>query len=52
MATVLLVGGLAAVFAAIFLTLTAIGVFTNEARGVSKSLTVVEAFSAAPENAG
>ncbi len=48
MATVYLVGGLVAIFAAIFLALTAIGVFTNEARGVSKSLTVIEAFSAAP----
>jgi tight adherence protein C len=48
MATIYLVIGLAAIFAAIFLALTAIGVFTNEARGVSKSLTVIEAFSAAP----
>ncbi len=36
------------IFAAIFVSLAAIGVFTNEARGVSKSLAVVEAFSAAP----
>ena len=40
--------GVAAVFAGIFLFLTAIGVLTNEARGVSKSLAVVEAFTAAP----
>lgn len=43
-----LVGGVLGIFLALFLTLTAIGVFTNEARGVSKSLTVIEAFSAAP----
>ncbi len=48
MTTVLLIGGIVGVFAAIFLMLTAIGVFTNEARGVSKSLAVIEAFSAAP----
>src|SRR3954468_2644883 len=46
--TIMLVGGLIGVFAAIFLVLTAIGVFTNEARGVSKSLAVMQAFSAAP----
>lgn len=45
---IFLVAGLLGIFAAIFLTLTAIGVFTNEARGVSKSLAVVQAFSAAP----
>src|SRR5690349_22291511 len=44
-----LVGGVLGIFLAIFLCLTAIGVFTNEARGVSKSLTVIEAFSAAPQ---
>lgn len=49
MASMFLVGGIAAIFAAIFLSLTAIGVFTNEARGVSKSLSVIEAFSAAPQ---
>lgn len=48
MTTLILIGGLLGIFAAIFLTLTAIGVFTNEARGVSKSLAVIEAFSAAP----
>lgn len=46
---VLLVAGMLGVFAALFLTLTAIGVFDNEARGVSKSLAVVQAFSAAPK---
>jgi tight adherence protein C len=50
METVFLIGGVAAIFAAIFLTLTAIGVFTNEARGVSKSLAVIQAFSAAPSD--
>ncbi len=48
MTTVILIAGLAAIFVAIFLSLTAIGVFTNEARGVSKSLAVIEAFTAAP----
>ena len=48
MTTVVLLAGLLAIFLAIFLALTAIGVFTNEARGVSKSLAVIEAFSAAP----
>jgi tight adherence protein C len=47
--TVLLVIGVVGVFAGIFLSLTAIGVFTNETRGVSKSLAVVEAFTAAPQ---
>ena len=49
MATIYLVAGLLAIFLAIFLMATAIGVFTNEARGVSKSLTVIEAFTAAPK---
>ncbi len=48
METVILAVGITAIFAGIFLTLTAVGVFTNEARGVSKSLAVIEAFSAAP----
>src|SRR3954467_5056835 len=46
--TIMLIGGLIGVCAAIFLALTAIGVFTDEARGVSKSLAVMQAFSAAP----
>ncbi len=46
---VILLLGVVAIFAAIFLSLTAVGVFTNEARGVSKSLAVVEAFSTAPQ---
>lgn len=40
--------GIGGIFAGIFLTLTAIGVFTNEASGVSKSLAVMQAFSTAP----
>src|SRR4051794_12353943 len=47
--TVLLGIGIAGIFAAIFLSLTALGVFTNEATGVSKSLAVMEAFSTAPQ---
>ncbi len=47
-ATVILVVGIVGIFAAIMLSLTAVGVFDNEARGVSKSLTMLEAFSAAP----
>lgn len=48
MGNLTLVIGLGGIFLALFLMLTAIGVFTNEARGVSKSLAVIEAFSAAP----
>lgn len=48
MEQLLLAVGIAGIFAGIFLTLTAVGVFTNESRGVSKSLAVIEAFSAAP----
>jgi tight adherence protein C len=46
--TIVLILGIAGIFGSIFLLLTAVGVFTNEARGVSKSLAVIEAFSAAP----
>jgi len=49
MTTLVLLIGIGAIFVGIFVSLTAIGVFTNEARGVSKSLAVVEAFSAAPQ---
>jgi tight adherence protein C len=48
-ASIVLIAGIAGIFVALLLSLTAIGVFTNEARGVSKSLAVVEAFSAAPD---
>jgi len=47
-ASVILVVGIVGIFAAIMLSLTAVGVFDNEARGVGKSLTVLEAYSAAP----
>lgn len=47
-ATMLLLLGLVGIFAAIMLSLTAVGVFDNEARGVGKSLSVLEAYSAAP----
>lgn len=46
--TLLLVVGIAGIFLSLLLSLTAIGVFTNESRGVSKSLAVVEAFTSAP----
>lgn len=49
-ATLALVAGIAGIFLAILLSLTAVGVFTNEARGVSKSLAVVQAFTTAPES--
>jgi tight adherence protein C len=48
MSSLFLIAGLLGIFGAIFLALTAIGVFTNEASGVSKSLSVLNAFSAAP----
>jgi tight adherence protein C len=48
-ATTLLILGIGGIFIALVVSLAAVGVFTNEARGVSKSLAVVEAFSAAPE---
>jgi tight adherence protein C len=38
------------VFLALFISLSAIGAFDNEARGVSKSLAVIQAFSAAPQS--
>jgi len=44
----LLVAGIASIFLALLLSLTAVGVLTNEARGVSKSLAVLNAFSTAP----
>ena len=45
---ILLLIGITGIFAAIFLSLTAIGVFTNEARGLSKSMAVMQAFTTAP----
>jgi len=41
--------GIGGAFLAIFLALTAIGVLTREATGVSKSLAVTQEFTAAPE---
>ncbi len=49
MSTVYLVAGLLGVFSAIFIALAAFGVFSNEARGVTKSLAVLEAFSSVPQ---
>jgi len=46
--TLILVIGIVGIFAAIMLSLTAVGVFDNEARGVGKSLAVLDAYSAAP----
>ena len=48
MITGMMVVGIAGIFAGVFMSLAAVGVFTNEARGVSKSLEVMAAFSAAP----
>lgn len=47
-ASIFLVVGIVGIFAAIMLSLTAVGVFDNDARGVSKSLAMLESFSAAP----
>lgn len=46
--TLVLLAGMAAIFFGLLLTMTAIGVFSNEARGVSKSLAVMKAFTNAP----
>jgi tight adherence protein C len=48
LASIFLIAGIAGIFLAIILSLTAVGVLDNEARGVSKSLSVLEAYSAAP----
>ena len=48
-AAIVLVAGIVGIFLALLLSLTAIGVFTNETSGVSRSLAVVEAFTTAPE---
>jgi tight adherence protein C len=48
LSTILMITGIAGIFLAILLSLTAVGVFTNEARGVTKSLAVMEAYTAAP----
>ena len=49
MPTLLLFIGIGSIFFALLLTLAAVAVLDNDARGVSKSLAVVQAFSAAPE---
>jgi len=46
---ILLLAGVTGIFGALFLLLTAVGVFTNETRGLSKSLEVMKAFTIAPE---
>lgn len=46
--TIILILGIGGIFAAIMLSLTAVGVFDNESRGVGKSLSVMNAYSAAP----
>ncbi len=48
--TVLLLLGIGGVFTGIFLSLAAVGVFDNEAKGVSRSLAVMAAFSTAPQS--
>ncbi len=47
-ASVFLVVGIAGIFLAIILSLTAVAVLDNDARGVAKSLNVLETYSAAP----
>lgn len=47
-ASILLVIGILGIFVAILLSLTAVGTLDNEARGVSRSLAVLDAFSTAP----
>jgi tight adherence protein C len=46
--TMQLIAGLTSIFVALLVVLVAIGAFDNEARGVSKSLAVMQAFSTAP----
>ncbi len=41
--------GIAGIFGALFIGLASIGAFTSEARGVSRSLNVIEAFTNAPK---
>ena len=49
MTTMIMMLGVGAIFGGIFLSLAAFGAFTNEARGVSKSLQVIENFSSLPQ---
>jgi tight adherence protein C len=48
--TLILVLGIAAIFIGVLLTLTAVGVFSGETQGVSRSLAVIEAFASAPSS--
>lgn len=48
-ATIFLFVGISAVFVGVFLALAGLATLTNEARGLSKSLAVLQAFSAAPQ---
>jgi tight adherence protein C len=48
MTTMIMMLGVGAVFGGIFLSLAAFGAFTNEVRGVSKSLQVIENMSSLP----
>ena len=50
MAGMVMVLGIVAVFGGVFLSLVAVSVLSNEAQGVTKSLAVLEAFSAAPDS--
>jgi tight adherence protein C len=47
-ATMLLMLGIGAIFVALLIALTAMGVLTGEASGVSRSLSAIQAFGAAP----
>jgi tight adherence protein C len=49
LASLLLIVGVTGIFLALLLSLSAIGVFSNEARGVSRSLAVLDAFTSAPD---
>jgi tight adherence protein C len=46
--TLLLAGGIAGIFCGLFLALAAVGVLSDERTGISKSLAVLDAFTAAP----
>ena len=48
MSTLLLAGGIAGIFCGLFLALAAVGVLSDERTGISKSLAVLDAFTAAP----
>src|SRR3954453_10504852 len=50
MSTMMFALGIVGVFSGVFISLAAVGVFSNEARGVSRSLVVMEAFTSAPDS--